>query len=127
MFWHSDDEEIKGQARESNANADEGVDGITVKRYGHQEDGAEAEDNGKEKTELEGTRPIRLLPAQIKLTDDREPHEEPVAEAVVVNELKDVLHTQVDQCHDTIEEQSRYWCEPLNMNHADGIREMAFS
>ena len=56
MFWHSDDEEIKGQARESNANADEGVDGITVKRYGHQEDGAEAEDNGKEKTELKGTR-----------------------------------------------------------------------
>ena len=55
---------------------------------------------------LEGTRPIRLLPAQIKLTDDREPHEEPVAEAVVVNELKDVLHTQVDQCHDTLQAQA---------------------
>lgn len=26
-----------------------------------------------------------------------------------------------------IEEQSRHWCEPLNMNHADGVREMAFS
>lgn len=51
---------------------------------------------------LEGTRPIRLLPAQIKLTHNREPHKEPVAEAVVVNELEDVLYTQVDQCHDTL-------------------------
>lgn len=51
---------------------------------------------------LEGTRPIRLLPAQIKLTHNREPHKKPVAEAVVVNELEDVLYTQVDQCHDTL-------------------------
>lgn len=51
---------------------------------------------------LEGTRPIRLLPAQIKLTHDGEPHKEPVAEAVVVNELEDVFHTQIDQCHDTL-------------------------
>lgn len=51
---------------------------------------------------LEGTRPIRLLPAQIKLTHNREPHKEPVAEAVVVNELEDVLHAQVDQRHDTL-------------------------
>lgn len=26
-----------------------------------------------------------------------------------------------------VEEQSRHWGEPLNMNHADGIREMTFS
>lgn len=104
MFWHSDDEEVEWQAREGNANADKGVDGITIKWHGHQEDGAEAEDNGEEKAELEGTRPIRLLPAQVKLTHNGEPHKEPVAEAIIVNELEDVLHTQVDQCHDTIEE-----------------------
>lgn len=26
-----------------------------------------------------------------------------------------------------VEQQRRHWCEPLNMDHADGIREMAFS
>ena len=55
VFWHPDDEEVKGQAWKGNANADEGVDGITVKWHGHQEDGAEAEDHGEEKAELEGT------------------------------------------------------------------------
>lgn len=52
LFWHSDDEEVKGQAWESNANANEGVDGITVKWNSHQEDGAATEDNGEEKAEL---------------------------------------------------------------------------
>lgn len=56
---------------------------------------------------LEGTRPIRLLPAQVKLTHNGEPHKEPVAEAIVVNELEDVLHTQVDQCHDTLRTQAQ--------------------
>lgn len=55
-----------------------------------------------ERNYLERTRPVGLLPAQIKLTHNREPHEEPVAEAVVVNELKDVLHTQIDQRHETL-------------------------
>lgn len=59
-----------------------------------------------ERSYLERTRPVRLLPAQIKLTHDREPHEEPVAEAVVVNELEDVLHTQVDQRHETLQAQA---------------------
>lgn len=54
MFWHSDDEEVEWQAREGNANADKRVDGIAIKWHGHQEDGAEAEDNGEEKAELEG-------------------------------------------------------------------------
>lgn len=70
MFWHSDDEEVKGQAREGNANANEGVDGIAVKWDDHQEDGTAAEDNGEEKAELKGARSIRLLPSQIKLTHD---------------------------------------------------------
>lgn len=52
MFWHSDDEEVKGQAWEGDGNADEGVDGITVKWNSHQEDGAEAEDNREENAEL---------------------------------------------------------------------------
>lgn len=51
---------------------------------------------------LKGARSIRLLPAEIELTHDREPHEEPVTETVVVNELEDVLHTQVDECHDPL-------------------------
>lgn len=52
VFWHSDDEEVKGQAWKGNANANEGVDGIAVKWNDHQEDGTAAEDNGEEKAEL---------------------------------------------------------------------------
>jgi hypothetical protein len=52
VLWHSDDEEVEGQAWECNANADEGVDGVAVKWNSHQEDGAEAEDDGEEKAEL---------------------------------------------------------------------------
>lgn len=52
VLRHSDDEEVEGQARERDANADEGVDGITVKWHSHQEDGTEAEDDGEEKAEL---------------------------------------------------------------------------
>ena len=52
---------------------------------------------------LEWPRPVRLLPAQVELTQDGEAHEEPVAEAVVVDQLEDVLHTQVHQCHRTLE------------------------
>lgn len=48
MLGHSDDEEIEGQARERDADADEGVDGIAIKRDSHQEDGTEAEDDGEE-------------------------------------------------------------------------------
>lgn len=104
MLGHSDDEEVEGQPRERDADADEGVDGIAVKWDSHQEDGAEAEDDGEEQAELERAGPVGFLPAQVKLTHNRKPHKEPVAEAVVVNELEDVLHTQVDQCQDTIEE-----------------------
>ena len=45
---------------------------------------------------------VRLLPAQVQLSQDGQAHEEPVAEAVVVDELKHVLHRQVDQRHDTL-------------------------
>lgn len=55
VLWHLDDEEVEGQAREGNGDADEGVSGITVKWNSHQEDGAEAEDNGEEKAELGAT------------------------------------------------------------------------
>lgn len=56
MLGHSDDEEIEGQARERDANADEGVDGIAVKWDSHQEDGTEAEDDGEEQAELRAQR-----------------------------------------------------------------------
>ena len=42
---------------------------------------------------------VRLLPAQVQLSQDGQAHEEPVAEAVVVDEPEDVLHAQVDQRH----------------------------
>lgn len=63
MLGHSDDEEIEGQARERDADADEGVDGIAIKRDSHQEDGTEAEDDGEEQAELERAGPVRFLPA----------------------------------------------------------------
>lgn len=56
MLGDPDDEEVEGQAREGDGDTDEGVDGVTVKWHGHQEDGAEAEDNGEEKAELKGPR-----------------------------------------------------------------------
>lgn len=46
---------------------------------------------------LERSGSVRLLPAEVDLSCDGQPHEEPVAEAVVVDELKDVFHCQVDQ------------------------------
>ena len=51
---------------------------------------------------LERPGSVWLLEAQVDLTCDGQPHEEPVAEAVVVDELEDVLHCQVDQGHDTL-------------------------
>ncbi len=45
---------------------------------------------------------VRFFPAEVNLSSDGQTHEEPVAEAVVVDELEDVLHCQVDQGHDTL-------------------------
>lgn len=45
-------EEVDGHSRQGDANADQGVDGVTVQRHHHQEDGEDAENNGVEQTEL---------------------------------------------------------------------------
>ena len=52
---------------------------------------------------LERPGSFRLLPAEVDLAGDGQTHEEPVAKAIVVDELKDVLHRQVDQRHDTLD------------------------
>lgn len=40
---------------------------------------------------------VRLLPAKVDLPSDRQAHEEPIAETVVVDELEDIFNHQVDQ------------------------------
>lgn len=45
---------------------------------------------------------VWLFPAQVQLTQDGQTNKEPVAEAVVVDEPKDVLHTQIHQSHGTL-------------------------
>lgn len=49
--------------------------------------------------DLERSRPVRLFPAKVELSNNRQAHEEPVAEAEVVDEQEDVLHHEVDKCH----------------------------
>lgn len=46
---------------------------------------------------LERSGSVRLLPAKVDLSSDGQTHEEPVAEAVVVDELEDIFHSEVDQ------------------------------
>lgn len=46
---------------------------------------------------LERSGSVRLLQTKVDLPGDRQTHEEPVAEAVVVDELENVLNGQVDQ------------------------------
>lgn len=52
---------------------------------------------------LERSGSVGLFPAQVDLPGDGQAHEEPVAKAVVVDELEDVLHCEIDQRHDTLE------------------------
>lgn len=52
---------------------------------------------------LERSVSVRLFPAEVDLPGDGQTHEEPVAETVVVDELEDVFHCQVDQWHDTLD------------------------
>lgn len=40
---------------------------------------------------------VRLLPAEVDLACNGQSHEEPVAKAVVVDELENILYCQVDQ------------------------------
>lgn len=54
-------------------------------------------------TDLERSWPIRLLPAKIELSSDREAHKEPVTEAEVVDEQENILHSEVDKCHGALE------------------------
>lgn len=60
---------------------------------------------------LEGSDSVWLFPAQVQLSQDRQAHKEPVAEAVVVDQFKDVLNTQVDQRHGTLEYRATALCQ----------------
>lgn len=53
---------------------------------------------------LERSRPVRLFPTKVELSDNRQAHKEPVAEAEVVDEQENVLHNEVDKCHGAIEQ-----------------------
>ena len=58
-------------------------------------------------TDLERSWPIRLLPATVELSSNRKAHKEPVAEAEVVDEQENILHSEVDECHGALEGESR--------------------
>ena len=51
---------------------------------------------------LDGSVSERLGVAHVDEAGDGEAHVEPVAEAEVVDELEDVLHTQEDQAHQAL-------------------------
>lgn len=52
-------------------------------------------DHGRSHLERSGS--VGLFPAQVDLPDDGQAHEEPVAKAVVVDELEDILHREIDE------------------------------
>lgn len=54
-------------------------------------------------TDLERSGPPGLLPAKVELSSNRQTHKEPVAEAEVVDEQENILHSEVDECHGTLE------------------------
>lgn len=54
-------------------------------------------------TDLERPGPVGLLPAKVELSSHRQAHKEPVAEAEVVDEQEDILHSEVDECHGALE------------------------
>lgn len=54
-------------------------------------------------TDLERPGPLGLLPAKIELSSNRQAHKEPVAEAKVVDEQENIFHSEVDECHGTLE------------------------
>lgn len=43
-----------------------------------------------------------MFPSQVQLSQNRQTHKEPVAEAVVVDQFKDILHTQIHKSHGTL-------------------------
>lgn len=45
---------------------------------------------------------LGLSPAEVDLSSDGQTDKEPVAEAVVVDELEDVFYSQVDKRHQTL-------------------------
>jgi len=54
-------------------------------------------------TDLERPGSLRLLPAKIELSSNRQAHKEPIAEAEVVDEQENIFHSEVDECHGTLE------------------------
>lgn len=53
-------------------------------------------------TNLERSGPFGLLIAKVELSNNREAHEEPVAEAEVVDEQENILHNEVDERHSAL-------------------------
>lgn len=51
--WSVAAEKVNGHSRQGYGDADQGVDGVTVEGYHHQEDCQEAEDDGVDEAELE--------------------------------------------------------------------------
>lgn len=55
-------------------------------------------------TDLKRPGPLGLPPAKVELSSNRQAHEEPVAEAEVVDEQENILHSEVDKCHGALVE-----------------------
>lgn len=54
--------------------------------------------------------PVWLRDAEVDQTCHRQSHVKPVAEAEVVDELKDVLHAEKDEAHQTLQNGTCYYC-----------------
>ena len=51
-LWQVNTQEVDGDSREGNPNANEGIDGVTKKGHYHQKQGAYAEHDGKKQAQL---------------------------------------------------------------------------
>ena len=60
-----------------------------------------------EEAHLQRSLSVRLLPAQVQLPQNGQADEEPVAEAVVVDQPEDVFNTQVYQSHDALQRRAK--------------------
>lgn len=54
-----DAQEVDGNSRQGDGDADQGIDGVAVQRDHHQENGAQAEHHGVQQRELWGGTEIR--------------------------------------------------------------------
>lgn len=54
-------------------------------------------------TDLERPGSLGLPPTKIELSSNRQAHKEPIAEAEVVDKQENIFHSEVDECHGTLE------------------------